>query len=182
MKVIGISGLPGSGKSLVTEMAKKRSISVIHIGDIVREEAKKRNAEVSETSVNLREEQGDHVLAKMSIEKINKQLTNSNDPNNTVFLIEGIRSKYEVDLFRETFKEFILLSIFSSPSARFDRIKNRKRTDDSSNYEKFLKRDERELGFGIGSAIATSDYIIINDSTLENYESQINEFFDKIIN
>lgn len=181
MKVIGISGLPGSGKSLVSKIAKKKSISVINIGDLVREEAKKRNANVGEISVNLRKEQGDYVLAKLTIEKIDIQIL-TKPLEKQIFLIEGIRSQYEVDMFRKTYENFILLSIFSSPSTRFDRLKKRKRNDDSADYEGFLKRNQRELNFGIGTVIATSDYIILNETTLEDYKSQINDFFDKIIN
>ena len=39
---MGISGLPGSGKSLVSEIAAKKGAAVVSMGDIIREEAKKR--------------------------------------------------------------------------------------------------------------------------------------------
>ncbi len=38
---MGISGLPGSGKSLVSEIATKKGAEVVR-GDIIREEAKKK--------------------------------------------------------------------------------------------------------------------------------------------
>lgn len=38
---MGISGLPGSGKSLVSEIATKKGAVVVSMGDIIREEAKK---------------------------------------------------------------------------------------------------------------------------------------------
>lgn len=41
MQVMGISGLPGSGKSLVSEIAIKRGAVIVSMGDIIREEAKK---------------------------------------------------------------------------------------------------------------------------------------------
>lgn len=41
MEVMGISGLPGSGKSLVSEIAAKKGAAVVSMGDIIREEAKK---------------------------------------------------------------------------------------------------------------------------------------------
>ena len=41
MQVMGISGLPGSGKSLVSEMASERGAIIVSMGDIIREEAKK---------------------------------------------------------------------------------------------------------------------------------------------
>ncbi|WP_225370662.1 nucleoside/nucleotide kinase family protein [Methanobrevibacter arboriphilus] len=75
---------------------------------------------------------------------------------------------------------FFLLSVFASPKTRFNRLKSRNRNDDSVEYEGFLKRDQRELDFGIGNVVATSDCIIINESDLETYKNQINGFFNKI--
>jgi dephospho-CoA kinase len=181
MKVIGISGLPGSGKSLVSKISKEKGISVINMGDLVREEAKKRNADTGETAVNLRKEQGDYVLATLTIEKIKDQCSSINSGKEILFLIEGIRSQYEIKMFKENFEDFIILSIFSSPKTRFNRLKKRKRNDDSATYERFLARDQRELNFGIGDVIATSDYIIVNETGLKEYESKIYDFFHKII-
>ena len=42
MQVMGISGLPGSGKGLVSDMATERGAIIVSMGDIIREEAKKR--------------------------------------------------------------------------------------------------------------------------------------------
>ena len=59
---------------------------------------------------------------------------------------------------------------------RFKRLQERNREDDSKNYEDFLKRDQMELDFGIGTVISLSDKIIINEKDLESYEKEINEF------
>jgi dephospho-CoA kinase len=179
MNVIGISGLPGSGKSLASEIAKERSISVINMGDLVREESKKRNMNMGETSIKLRKELGDYILANLTIEKIKNQSLEMNSEK-PMFLIEGIRSQDEVKIFRENFKNFILLSIFASPLTRFDRVQNRKRNDDSKDHKNFIERDQKELDFGIGNVIATSDCIIINESEMKEYEAQVNNFLDKI--
>lgn len=56
------------------------------------------------------------------------------------------------------------------------RLQQRNREDDSENYEDFLKRDQMELDFGIGTVISLSDKIIINEKDLESYEKEINEF------
>ena len=42
MRIIGVSGLAGSGKSLVTEVATERGSMIVSMGDIIRREAKKR--------------------------------------------------------------------------------------------------------------------------------------------
>ncbi|MCL2687444.1 MAG: AAA family ATPase [Methanobrevibacter sp.] len=193
MKIIGVSGLPGSGKSLVSEFAKTKGISVVSMGDIVREEAEKRNEAPGITAVNLRKEQGEYVLAKLTIEKIKKFLNdnlNEDDFNSDsddepeksdLLLVEGIRSPYEVNMFKENFNDFIIVSVFSSPETRFRRLKKRNREDDSFNLKDFQKRDQRELKFGIGTVIACSEFIIINESDIFYYKKQFSAFFQKYI-
>ena len=73
------------------------------------------------------------------------------------------------------------MSVFSSPQIRFERLKLRKRKDDSVDYKIFEKRDNDELDFGIGTVIATSDFLIINESSIESYENKIDNFLNKII-
>lgn len=168
-RVIGVAGLPGSGKSLVSNSARKKGVVIINMGDFIREEASKRNESSGKVAVDLRKEQGEYVLAKMCVDKIRK----SGDVN---FLIDGIRSTYEVDLFRRSFKNFKVLSVFSSPRTRFNRLKLRMRDDDSCDYEDFRNRDLRELGFGIGDVISLSNYIIVNEGHIKNYKFEINKY------
>ena len=59
MQIIGISGLPGSGKSLVSKMASEKGAIIVSMGDIIREKAKKRGESSKETAQNLRAEHGD---------------------------------------------------------------------------------------------------------------------------
>ena len=51
MKVIGISGLPGSGKNLISTKASEKGFIVVNMGDCVREESLKRNEDSRVTAV-----------------------------------------------------------------------------------------------------------------------------------
>ena len=177
MQVMGISGLPGSGKSLVSETANEKGAIIVSMGDIIREEAKKRGESTKETATNLRKEHGEYIVSELTIKKI-KQL--QKEGNENAIIVEGIRSHHEVEMFKENFDNFIILSIFANPTLRFKRLQNRMREDDSKDYNDFLKRDQMELDFGIGNVIALSDKIIINESDLESYQEKINEFLDEI--
>lgn len=177
MQVMGISGLPGSGKSLVSEIAIKRGAIIVSMGDIIREEAKKRGESTKETAQKLREEFGQYIVSELTIKKV-KKLQEENPESKII--VEGIRSPHEVDMFKENFEDFIILSIFANPSLRFERLKLRMREDDSTDYAEFKNRDQMELDFGIGDVISLSDKIIINESDLESYINKINEFLDKI--
>ena len=54
------------------------------------------------------------------------------------------------------------------------------REDDSQEYSEFERRDQNELGFGIGTVIALSDKLIINESDLESFKDEITEFLNEI--
>lgn len=177
MQVMGISGLPGSGKSLVSEIASEKGAIIISMGDIIREEAKKRGENTKETAKNLRKESGEFVVSELTIKKIKKLEKTSNQK---VIIVEGIRSPFEVEMFKKNFDNFIILSIFANPKLRFKRLQNRMREDDSKDYDEFKKRDQMELDFGIGSVISLSDKIIINESDLDSYTLKINEFLNEI--
>ena len=177
MQVMGISGLPGSGKSLVSEIATERGAIIVSMGDIIREEAKKRGENTKDTAQNLRAEHGQYIVSELTIKKI-KQLQAEGIEN--AIIIEGIRSPHEVDMFKENFDNFIILSIFANPTLRFKRLKNRMREDDSQEYSEFQKRDQMELDFGIGDVISLSDKLIINESDLESYSEKIKEFLNEI--
>ena len=115
MEVMGISGLPGSGKSLVSEIAAKKGAAVVSMGDIIREEAKKRGESSKETATNLRKEHGKYIVAQLTIEKIKQMIE---DKLATTIIVEGIRSPFEVNMFKENFDNFIILSIFANPAIR----------------------------------------------------------------
>ena len=174
---MGISGLPGSGKSLVSEIAIEKGTIIVSMGDIIREEAKKRGESTKDTAQNLRKEFGQFIVAELTIKKIKKLLDDGIDNS---IIVEGIRSPHEVDMFKDNFKDFIVLSIFANPTLRFERLQQRNREDDSKNYEGFKARDQMELDFGIGDVISLSDKIIINESDLESYSQEINQFLEEI--
>ena len=174
---MGISGLPGSGKSLVSDIATEKGAIIVSMGDIIREEAKKRGESTKETAQNLRAEHGEYIVSELTIKKIKKLQEEGNE--NTI-IVEGIRSPHEVNMFKENFENFIILSIFANPALRFKRLQKRMREDDSKDYNEFLKRDQMELDFGIGTVIALSDKIIINESNLESYTEKINEFLKEV--
>ena len=177
MKVMGISGMPGSGKSIISDIATERGAIIVSMGDIIREEAKKRGESSKETAKNLRKEFGEYIVSELTIEKIKK--IQEEGVENTI-VVEGIRSLPEVEMFRDNFDNFIILSIFANPTLRFERLKIRQREDDSDDYNVFKERDYTELKFGIGSVISLSDKLIINESDMESCIEEINNYFDEI--
>ena len=161
--VVGVAGMPGAGKATVKEIVQKIGYSVVVMGNEIREETRRRKLKPTPENIGmvmlkLREEEGPYVVAKRCIPKIEKA-------KGRVVIVDGIRSPHEVEKFKKHFPNFTLIAIHASPETRFKRLFQRKRSDDPKGWETFIKRDLRELSVGLGNAIATADYMIVNEGT-----------------
>ena len=151
--------MPGAGKSTIADGLKPKGYDIINMGNIVREEAKKRNLEATRENLGklmleLREKNGPGAIAELVKPQI--ELSTSD-----VILIDGVRSNDEIQVLRK-FGTVKLLAIHASTDTRFDFLQKRGRTDDPQTIEHFEERDNRELGVGISNSIALSDYAISN--------------------
>jgi dephospho-CoA kinase len=153
--------MPGSGKSVISRVAADMEVQVVRMGDVIREEAIRRGESPGLVAVKLRQEYGEFVVAQRCVDIIN----NSRNKK-TSYLIEGIRSPFEVEIFQDYFPDFRVIAVHSKPKTRFKRLKRRKRSDDSSSQDEFVSRDQRELKFGIGDVIALADYMVVNEGSL----------------
>jgi dephospho-CoA kinase len=163
--VIGLTGMPGSGKSIVVEAAREFGYDIIIMGDVIREETAKCGLEptpynIGKVMLELRKKGGNGVIAEKCIPRIDQR-------NGLKIMIDGLRSYTEAEIFQKYYHNFILATVHSSPQTRFKRLSTRGRSDDPHNWEIFEERDKRELSVGIGNAIALSEYVIINENTME---------------
>jgi dephospho-CoA kinase len=176
--IIAITGMPGTGKALVSAIAKELDLPIYILGDVIRNEAKSRGLQPSgenlgKLMLELREREGKGVVARRLIPIIKKK-------RNKFVVVEGVRSLEEVKEFR-VFFNVLILGIHSSPTQRFRRLINRGRSDDPKNWNDFVERDERELKVGLGDVIALSDIMILNDSTINRFKSKINSLLKGLI-
>lgn len=171
--------MPGSGKSLAVNAAKDRGIPVVSMGDVVREEVKLRGLEetpenLGKVSKGLREEEGSQAVANRTLPKIEKE-------KSRIVLVEGIRSLEEIELFKKHYPDFTLVAIQASPETRFKRLCERERSDDSLDIKTFQERDARETNFGIRSAMALADYLIVNEGCEDELIEKMRTILGKII-
>ena len=176
MKVVVTVGMPGSGKDEIVNVAKKLGLHVIKMGDMVRDETRRRGLQLNDQNIGRvaneeREKQGAAIWAKKTIPRVTETET----------LIDGARSEAEIALFRHNFGDMSVIGVFSSPESRFERLSHRGRGDDSMSMEAFYERDRRELKFGIGNAFALADHMVVNDSTLESFRAQAEKVLTEIL-
>jgi len=177
--VVGVAGMPGAGKGTVREIVQKMGYPVVVMGDEIREEARRRKLKPTPENLGmvmlkLREEEGPATIAKRCIPKMEKA-------KGEVAVVEGIRSLHEVDEFKKHFPNFTLIAIHASPETRFQRLFQRKRSDDPKGWETFRERDSRELSVGIGAAIATADHMIVNEGTKAQLKKKTQELFKEML-
>ena len=176
--VVGLAGMPGSGKSLVVETARELGYAIVVMGDVIREETVKRGLELTPQNVGkvmlqLRADGGVTVVAQKCIPKIEAQASSK-------VLVDGLRSLYEVEAFKAHFAKFSLVAVHASPETRFNRLFNRRRSDDPSGWEVFRDRDMRELSVGLGNVIAMAEQMIVNDNSVEEIKPKVVEALRRI--
>ena len=161
--LVCLVGMPGSGKSIVAEVARDLGFDIVVMGDAVRDEARRRGLEPTGENMRalmrrLREERGPAVVAELCFPRI--------DRAGQLVLVDGIRSLAEVEAFRRHYGRAVLVAVHSSPRTRFERLRARGRPDDPASWEEFCRRDRVELEVGIGSAIAMADHMLVNEGTV----------------
>jgi dephospho-CoA kinase len=176
--VVGLAGMPGSGKSVVVETAMEMGYAVVVMGDVVRQETNKRGLELTPLNVGrvmleLREKGGESIIAERCIPEIERQ------PSVKV-IVDGLRSLGEVDAFKAYFSRFSLVAVHSSPEARFNRLYRRRRSDDPDGWEVFRERDMRELSVGLGNAIAMAEYVIVNENNKNDVKAKAKDTLRKV--
>jgi len=173
--VIGVVGMPGSGKSLVGEVAAAMGFGLVSMGDIIREESQVRGVQPNRENLtrimyDLREKGGASAVAAKCIPMISRSMKQ-------VVVVEGLRSVPEIEEFRKSFAKFCVLCVHSSPESRFKRLFGRGRSDDPIHVTEFSDRDSKELQVGIGSAIALADFMLCNEGTTRQFKTKVRRFF-----
>jgi len=178
MKVIGVVGLPASGKGEFSKIAAEMGVAVIVMGDVIRNAVKEGGMDPTDANLGaiankLRAEWGMDAIAQLCVPEIERQTS-------PLVLIDGIRGDSEVNLFRKVFPGFTLISIDSSFENRLLRVAARGRSDDFRTSDELHNRDERELGWGLGNALKQADMNIQNNGTLDEFSVAVHKLLDVI--
>jgi dephospho-CoA kinase len=176
--VIGLTGMPGSGKSTVNQIFSEQGYPTIVMGDFVRREAKKLGLKATRKNlamlmIHMREKGGPATLAKCTIPEVKKL-------NSPIVLIDGIRNIVEVEEFRNHFSDFRLIAIHSPSKLRFKRLLKRRRKDDPTSWESFTKRDCEESKVGLSGVIEIADKVIENLGSLKDFEIKVRRLLENL--
>ena len=182
MKIIGLVGMPGSGKSVASDVARSLGLEVIVMGDIIRHEASGLGLLPTDENLGmvgsmLRAKDGPHAVARRTLEAAKKSGKN-------VVVIDGIRSRDEVDFFKAHSEDFRLLEIHASSRARMERLAARGRSDDArmgGDADALERRENREIGWGMSEALEEADMRIDNNGDLREFKAAIELLFKEMM-
>jgi len=181
-KMILIVGLPGSGKSTVADfLEKKFNADIVHSGDIIREEIKRRGWEYNPRTDALiahwfHTGGRERLVVKRVWGKIRKS-------RKKIIVIEGLRSEKQLKYLEEISKTRpVIFSVIASFKVRVKRELKRRRfgKKETISYIKF--RDKLEKSHGEWKLIKKADYTIDNSRLSEKQtERKIIELMKKIL-
>jgi dephospho-CoA kinase len=166
VRVVGFTGMPGSGKSVAAEVARGLRVPVVRMGDCVWDEVKSRGLPLTDEHVGMvahemRMLHGPGIWAERTLEKVRKLGADQ-------VCIDGVRSMAEVAVFHHGLgRDFVLVAIMASPATRHHRLLARQREDEAQGEAALTARDSRELGWGIGDVIALADVVLVNEGVDE---------------
>lgn len=179
MKLIAFVGMPASGKSEASAVARSLKIPVVSMGDEVRAEALKRGLPLTDENIGgtgtaLRKSEGMDAIAKRCVPKIREH-------RGDMLVIDGIRNIEEINFFKKQFgRDFKLIAINAPFDVRFERVKKRARSDDMVNTGELKRRDDREKGWGLDKAMEIADATINNICSIEEFQEEIRKVLRKV--
>jgi len=178
-RILGVTGLPGAGKTMLCTALHAQSYDVSSCGEVVKEETRKRGLSVTASnmaavSLDIRKEEGPAGVSRRLLSKIKNSTSK-------VVAIGGVRSPEEVELLQSYSPNSIMIAVHAAPKIRFERIMIRGRQDDTKTWEEFRARDRRELDYGIGNTIALADKMLLNEESTDVFLRNINALLQLII-
>ncbi|MFW9973645.1 MAG: AAA family ATPase [Candidatus Thorarchaeota archaeon] len=178
MKLVIVTGMPGAGKSGVAQAFHDAGIPVIVMGDVIRDETRRRGLEpnpenTKKVMLELREKNGAGAVALFCMDELKKF-------RSEMVVIEGCRSIAEINVFDDCADSVVSVCVHASPKARYTRLRERNREDAPPSWEVFRERDIREISVGLGGVIALSDIMLVNEGTLADFQEQSKELVKRL--
>lgn len=187
-KLVCVCGMPGAGKSVLSDFFTKKGYQFVRFGQITLDEIIKRGlkpTEKNEKAVRerIRKDHGMAAFAILNYPKFRSLLQKGN------VIADGLYSWSEYKYLKKKFgKKMILVAIFAPPEVRHKRLNRRKVKNDkalrhrSFTIEEAKKRDFAEIeNIEKGGPIAMADYTIINDSSIDSFLRKISKLH-KVLN
>jgi len=175
--VVCVTGMPGSGKSsFAKSLSSLLNAKLIVMGDVVREEVKRRGLPITITNVELVATELRKAYGRGAVgAKVAEMLRGSGED---YVIVDGVRSPEEISYLR-SLGDLCVVAVHAAPSIRYTRQLSRAR-EGQLTLEELRFRDSKNLEYGIGDVIAMADYMIINEGSAKELEGEARRLAEAI--
>lgn len=183
MIIVGITGTDGGGKGTVVDyLVEQKGFVHYSARALWVEEIERRGLPVTRANMrlmanDLRKQFGrDYLIAEC--------ICQAREKNDTNIVIESLRAIAEAD--RLHAEGGILLAVDADQHLRYERIQERASESDAVTFEEFVEHEALEMndhdpnGMQKAKVMAMADHTIMNNGTLEELHTQIEEVLKKI--
>ncbi|MBR9681934.1 MAG: AAA family ATPase [Candidatus Altiarchaeota archaeon] len=176
--IIGITGFIGAGKTTVGALLKKEfGFKVLSLSSTIRDELNRRGDALirknfQAVAAELRNEFGKAVLAERALKQV--------EAVGGDWIIESVRHPEEAVAIQKT---GLMLGVVASEKVRHSRIVSRGRAEDevALSFEDFKKEDLHDRNLvDMDKTLENCDFILSNDSTLDQLKEQLDALLKKI--
>jgi dephospho-CoA kinase len=168
--------MPAAGKEEFQKVAVEAGYVIVRMGDVVRNEARRRGLPATDAAVGgmaheERQKHGPAIWAERTLPFVKAERV----------CIDGLRSSAELRVFRTAFGPgLVVFAVEARPETRWVRVQRRRRADDATTWEEFVRRDARERGWGLEEVIAAADVRIVNEGTLKDFYEDVRKALRKL--
>lgn len=176
-KLYAIVGMCGSGKSIASDYLVSKGFNKVYFGGVTMDKLKEANLEVNPLNEKmmrekLRSELGMGAFAILLLPKIKECLNNGNT------VLDGVYSYDEVKILKENFSELKIIAIVCDKDIRYNRLSIREVRPLTN--EEASARDIAEVeNIAKAPPIAMADYYILNNGTIEEYKTRLEEILER---
>lgn len=174
LKILAFVGLAGSGKSTAVEHFTEKGYPKVYFGGVIYEAMKEAGIERTADSERVfreefREKFGKDVVANRIIEQIHKLV----EAGQHRIIADGLYSWSEYKALKHAFPgELELVAVVAPRRVRYHRLANR--TERSYTEAESYQRDITQIeNIEQGGPIAIADHYLINNSTIESFNEQL---------
>jgi dephospho-CoA kinase len=175
-RLIALVGLPGAGKTVVTEELVRLGFQKIYFGELTFDKLKEEGLEVNETNERmmrekLRQVHGMAAYALLNIPKITAMLSHGD------VMIESMYSWEEYLILKEQFEQLEVLAIYAPPRLRYAWLA--KRAYRPLREEEVRSREVAQIEkLHQAGPIAMADYTVVNTGTKSELIEEVGKFVD----
>ena len=183
VKILAIVGMSGSGKSVLVDHLTVKGYPKVYFGGMIYKEMEKRGIERTEDGESekkfreeIREKEGKDWVVRQVIEEA-KDLINAGQKR---IILDGVYSWTEYKTLKHEFPTSLtFVAVVVDKAKRYSRVA--KRPGRSFDAKAIRERDRSEIeNLEKGGPIAAADYYILNNGTVEEAESSLDQILKEI--